>query len=189
MAPHRTPTPLRSGAMFPDVAVDSMVIDVPWREIPLYLILVRKQRIGRLECVWYRVTNENRTDLDSSARSIDPLTAVFRRAWRMFSRGIFFLLPQARELVDLATIGDQEISNDQVLYVVKRSGAMGGGKRSSSARCLSFCLSVCLSVCQVCLSAMSVDEDCLAWRYPFSCGQPCPSLIPSVFPRNMWVLF
>lgn len=29
---------------------------------------------------------------------------------------------QARELVDLATIGDQEISNDQVLYVVKRSG-------------------------------------------------------------------
>lgn len=29
---------------------------------------------------------------------------------------------KARELVDLATIGDQEIANDQVLYVVKRSG-------------------------------------------------------------------
>lgn len=31
---------------------------------------------------------------------------------------------QARELVDLATIGDQEISNDQILYVVKRQGAV-----------------------------------------------------------------
>ena len=31
-------------------------------------------------------------------------------------------LSQVRELVDLATIGDQEISNDQILFVVKRTG-------------------------------------------------------------------
>ena len=36
---------------------------------------------------------------------------------------LFGASKQARELVDLATIGDQEIANDQVLYVVKRSGA------------------------------------------------------------------
>eukprot|EP00903_Cladosiphon_okamuranus_P020507 g18825.t1 len=36
--------------------------------------------------------------------------------------GLFATRDKARELVDLATIGDQEIANDQVLYVVKRSG-------------------------------------------------------------------
>ncbi|CAM9347384.1 unnamed protein product [Ectocarpus sp. 6 AP-2014] len=36
--------------------------------------------------------------------------------------GLFATRDKARELVDLATIGDQEIDNDQVLYVVKRSG-------------------------------------------------------------------
>lgn len=40
----------------------------------------------------------------------------------MHSGAVF--LSQARELVDLATIGDQEISNDQVLFVVKRQGAV-----------------------------------------------------------------
>eukprot|EP00904_Undaria_pinnatifida_P008668 jgi/Undpi1/4931/HiC_scaffold_19.g08283.m1 len=36
--------------------------------------------------------------------------------------GLFATRDKARELVDLATIGDQEISNDQVLFVVKRAG-------------------------------------------------------------------
>ncbi|CAM9880626.1 unnamed protein product [Sphacelaria rigidula] len=36
--------------------------------------------------------------------------------------GLFATRDKARELVDLATIGDQEISNDQILYVVKRQG-------------------------------------------------------------------
>ncbi|CAM9623290.1 unnamed protein product [Scytosiphon promiscuus] len=36
--------------------------------------------------------------------------------------GLFATRDKARELVDLATIGDQEIANDQILYVVKRSG-------------------------------------------------------------------
>lgn len=40
---------------------------------------------------------------------------------RRFPNG-FSTFCQARELVDLATIGDQEINNDQVLYVVKREG-------------------------------------------------------------------
>lgn len=58
------------------------------------------------------------------------------------------LRAQARELVDLATIGDQEISNDQVLFVVKRAGAVGG---DNCLRNVFICL-VCISVC-VCLCA------------------------------------
>ncbi|CAN0294111.1 unnamed protein product [Ascophyllum nodosum] len=36
--------------------------------------------------------------------------------------GLFATRDKVRELVDLATIGDQEISNDQILFVVKRTG-------------------------------------------------------------------
>ncbi|KAG5182706.1 hypothetical protein JKP88DRAFT_220709 [Tribonema minus] len=36
--------------------------------------------------------------------------------------GLFTSEDKARELVDLATVGDQEILNDQVLYMVLRKG-------------------------------------------------------------------
>ncbi|CAM9588928.1 unnamed protein product [Laminaria digitata] len=56
--------------------------------------------------------------------------------------GLFATRDKARELVDLATIGDQEISNDQVLYVVKRSGTTVGSDTKCPLKRLSVCLSV-----------------------------------------------